>query len=250
MNIPEDYSIYDLSMSEKVRIAVLTAASALTASILFYDSPVPAAAAVFLYRPAAGIYRESRIRKRKKELLSAFRDFLNSLSSSFTANRSMTDAIYEADGELLRIYGKNNIMWAEVHNMAVQLRAGRMYDVEVLENLASRADEEDIDDFVQVYRSCREHGGDMISTMTKTAGMITEKICIENDIRAMLYQKKMEGMIISAVPLLILAMLRAGSRSYIEPLYSTLTGRIVMTAAICGIALAYHLIKKITEVEI
>jgi tight adherence protein B len=125
-----------------------------------------------------------------------------------------------------------------------------MSDIEALEDLAVRSEEEDIDEFVQIYRSCRDHGGDMISIMTKTAGMITEKICIENDIKAALYQKKMEGVIITCVPVVILAMLRAGSRSYIEPLYTTLTGRIIMTAALAGMIAAYLMIRKITEVEI
>ena len=51
---------------------------------------------------------------------------------------------------------------------------------------------------------------------------------IDREIRTITSQKKVEGRLISAMPLIMLMMLNIFSFSYIEPLYTTMQGRICL----------------------
>ena len=90
----------------------------------------------------------------------------------------------------------------------------------------------DIESFVDVYLSIRETGGDMEKVISKTADILTDKISIEKEIKAIISQKQVEAKIITAMPLVILAGLNITSSGYIDPLYETPAGRIIMTVSL------------------
>jgi tight adherence protein B len=57
-------------------------------------------------------------------------------------------------------------------------------------------------------------------------------------------------MIVSIMPAVILVLLTAGAESYMEPLYETVAGRLVMTAAGAIFGLSWYTGKKITSLEV
>ena len=109
---------------------------------------------------------------------------------------------------------------------------------------------QDIESFTDVYLSVRETGGDMEKVISKTADILTDKISIEKEIRAIISQKQVEAKIITVMPLVILAGLNITSSGYIDPLYETIAGRIIMTVSLAGIIFAYDLTEKITDIKV
>ena len=79
---------------------------------------------------------------------------------------------------------------------------------------------------------------------------MTDKITIEREIKTLTAQKRFEGKIISLMPIIIILFLNIVSPAYVAGLYTTLTGRIVMTAALVGIVYAYQMIAKLTRIEV
>ena len=96
----------------------------------------------------------------------------------------------------------------------------------------------------------RKAGGDMEKVISKTADILTDKISIEKEIRAIISQKQVEAKIITVMPLVILAGLNITSSGYIDPLYETIAGRIIMTVSLAGIIFAYDLTEKITDIKV
>ena len=80
--------------------------------------------------------------------------------------------------------------------------------------------------------------------------MIGEKIAIKKEIAVMVSEKKFEGRIITCMPFVIIVFLRFISPEYLESLYSTWLGRLLMTVSLAAAAAAYYLIERITDIEV
>ena len=63
-------------------------------------------------------------------------------------------------------------------------------------------------------------------------------------------QKRFEGNIITAMPLIVIMFLNVFSPDYLEPLYKTLSGRLIMTAALAGLVAAHFMTRRITKIEV
>ena len=93
-------------------------------------------------------------------------------------------------------------------------------------------------------------GGDLEKIIGHTTEILTDKMSIEREIRAITSKKKKEGRIISMMPLVMLLMLNIFSYSYIEPLYSTFAGRLIMSGALAAMVFGIYLMEKISDIEI
>ncbi len=63
-------------------------------------------------------------------------------------------------------------------------------------------------------------------------------------------QKQLEGRIISAMPLLVIMGLNVFAPDYLTVLYTTLAGRLIMTAALGGILAAFLISQKLLDISI
>jgi tight adherence protein B len=80
--------------------------------------------------------------------------------------------------------------------------------------------------------------------------MLVDKIGSEKEIKTLTSQKRFERKIISAMPIVVILFLNLVSPGYIEILYTSLEGRLIMTAALGAIGYAYFLTMKLTKIEV
>ncbi len=90
----------------------------------------------------------------------------------------------------------------------------------------------------------------MTQVITETTAILTEKMRILREIHTLTAQKQLEGRIITIMPIGVIACLNIFSPDYLEVLYTTLTGRLVMTIALGGIVFAHVLTGRILAIEI
>ena len=109
---------------------------------------------------------------------------------------------------------------------------------------------EDVIDYVTVYSICKTTGANLILALNRAASIIMDKITIEREIEELVIRKKKEGIVIFVMPTLVVLFLNMCAPDYIDPLYTTLQGRIVMTIVIVGNIAVYGIIQKIVRVEI
>ena len=178
------------------------------------------------------------------------KDLLYSLSASVAAGRQMGEALVEAEQNLAVMYEAKEPIMKELRYMRINLIENKESDKVLLKDLATRSKNEDINNFVQVYATCRSMGGDLEKIIGHTSEILSDKMAIEREIKVITAQKKTEGRIISMMPLAMLMMMNVFSYSYIEPLYRTAGGRIIMTGALAGVACGMYLMEKLSEIEV
>jgi tight adherence protein B len=194
-------------------------------------------------------YKKYLKAKRIKILRNQFCDLLYSLSASIATGRQLSAALQEAYKDLSYIYQPNTPMMEELKHMTKSIAENRESEESLLAGFAQRSGVVDIRNFVDVYLSCRVTGGDMNQVISNASQILLEKMAIEREIKVMTSQKQFEGKIISAMPVLVIVFLNIVSPGYLENLYITLAGRMIMTVALIGIAIAYILTEKITNIE-
>jgi len=244
------YKKYQLSLKETRDCVIISYIFLFMGFYVFYQSlTVSIASGIFI--PICMKYYAESIAEKKRELLTTqFRDFLYSLAASFAAGRDIRDGLFEAGENLRLIYDENSPMIVEIKDMLNKIDNSRMPVEEALKDFAARSGVSDIENFVDIYSICRLTGGDLSMVISKTSGMLIDKIGVDKEIKTLTSQKRFEGKLISAMPVIVILFLNIASPEYIEVMYTTIVGRIIMTAALAGIIYAYYLTLKLTKIEV
>lgn len=246
----KDYKKYYLKLQE---LSMLGLACVLVSGLggwLFYDTLFGVILSPLIFLLSKKPIEEMLSERRRRKLRDEFRDVLYSFSSSFTAGAHMEEAMEIAVFQIREIYGESSDMGTELMDMIKKMREAAGSDVELWDDLALRSGLEDIEDFARVFSACRDSGGNLVQAVDRAATLIVEKINIENEMRALFSQKKTEGRMVGIMPILMILFLRITSPSYLDPMYETLVGRLMMTAAITAMVYSIYLTEKITKVDV
>lgn len=245
-----ELSKYEFSRRENIIFYSCLAAAGLIVSFLMYRNILFSVVIAPFARRIKGFVTESIIKSRRRRYMAEFRDFLFMASTAIGAGRSMKDAVSESIPSLINIYGKRSILANDLAKAYERMDTGGENDVRVLRDLAEAADLEDVKDFVTVYMICKTTGASLITALGKAAGVIMEKMSIDREIEELVRRKESEGLVIFAMPAIIILFLNLTAPDYIAPLYETIAGRVIMTAVLAGNIGIYAMIQRITNVEI
>src|SRR5699024_7245564 len=120
-----------------------------------------------------------------------------------------------------------------------------------IDDFAKRSDIEDINNFSNVFITCKRTGGDLVKVIKQTSDILSDKIEIQQDIRILVSQKKFESKIMAVAPIGIILMLRISSPEFIAPLFVLGTaGPVVMTVALIFIVLSLFISQKIMDISV
>ncbi|XVG94884.1 type II secretion system F family protein [Eubacteriales bacterium KG125] len=236
--------------SNKIILLTISAIACVFLGFLVYNSFWFTIATPIVYYSLSKKIASIKIARDDKRFKKEFKDLLYSLSGSFSTGRHLVEALDEAHINLSKIYDARAPIMSEVNIIRNQLQMTGLDEIRVLEEFRSRRDGEDVADFVEMYKACRATGGDFADVLARGANIIAEKITIDREIDAITYQKKLEGRIIGAMPVVLLLFLNILAPDYIEPLYETLAGRVLMTISLALSILSFYLIERITNINV
>jgi len=246
----KDYSVYELSDKEKIIFYMGGYICIFIVVYLFYHSVLLSALFGLLIHFFSPYLKKQLAQKRMNMLNLQFKDLLYSLSASVASGRQMEEALIEAEENLSVLYDRQQPIMIELRHMRISIIENKESDKVLLKDFAMRSRSEDINNFVQVYITCRDMGGNLEKIIAHTTEILTDKINIDREIKALTSQKKMEGRIIAAMPLVMLLALNCVSYSYILPLYETVAGRLIMTGAMAGTLYGIYLMEKLSDIKI
>lgn len=244
-----DYKVLKLNQREKIILFATSVFLGVIVGWLFFDtyfgmlfSPI-----IFLaLKPQVEIYlKEKRIRNLRNE----FRDSLYSFSSSFAAGAHMEEAMEIAAHHITDIYGEKSDMGRELLYMIKKMREVGEHDTTLWNDFASRSGIEDIDDFASVFEATRDSGGDIVRATDRAASLIVDKINVENEMRMLFAQKKMEGRMVGLIPPTMVLFLKLGSPAYLQVMYETFLGRCLMLISLMAMGYSVFLTEKITRLR-
>ena len=244
-----DYREYALSPRETRKWLIISAPSLAIVGYLFYHSLIIAGIFSLLAIPLKKYYKENLCNSRRDALAGQFKDLLASLASSFQAGRQMTEALKEAADNLSLIYDEKAPIMKEIRDMNQRLICGRESESAVLFDFADRSSCDDIVGFTDVYFTCLTTGADQVKAVARASELIMEKIEMRSELKMLTAQKKLEAKILAALPLLILGFLTVSSPDYLDPLYRTPAGLIIMTASLIAMAAAFRWSTMITDIK-
>ena len=234
MSVPSDYSVYNLSKAE-LRDYFLKAFSALfICGYVFYGSFIAALTAGTLSAAGLKAYRKALADRRKSELRVQFKDLLYSVSSSVSSGRHLNEALEDSESAVELIHGYDSILAAEIRNMCRIMRDTNCGEDVVLTDLSKRSGIQEIADFTDVCLTCKYSGGDLTRMISKAVYLLTQNIELQKEKDVMLSQKKLESRILAVMPVAVTAMINLTSGDYLSMMYTTFTGRVIMTVALAG----------------
>lgn len=191
------------------------------------------------------------IEKRRQLLNSQLKEAMFALSSSLLAGQSLVSAIDRSVHDLERLFhdDKDAPILFEFRRMSDDLKMGYTLE-EVMESFRDRVKLEDVDDFVNATLIAKSRGGNITEVFSNTAKVISEKIEIHNEIKVMTSGKRLEAKILSIMPIGIVGCLTLLSPEYMEPMYSSWIGRMLMLLGFILIACNYYVSRRIVDIDI
>ncbi len=226
--IPEDYNRYKLSARERRDYLLVSMSVLAICGYLYFASWTVAgvmAASALLGIP---MYKRSLAEKRKKILRNQFKDMLYSISSSISSGRHFGEALADSESSVTMIYGDDCLLAREIRNMKRIMRETNCSEENVLKDLAERSHVREIIDFNDSCAACRTTGGNLNSMVMKAVNVLTQSIELEKEKEVLLSEKRLESKILSLMPVIVIALINLMSSDYLEAMYTTAMGRLVM----------------------
>ena len=181
-----DYDVYVMTKSEKMFTIVVAAIALFAVGYVFYHSLILSALLALFAVKAPKIRTRQIIDKRKNQLSLQFKDMLYSLSSALSVGKSVETGIRDSLQDLQVIYPdpETDILV----ELGLILRGLGMNNTieDMFGQFAERAHLEDIDNFVDIFVTCKRTGGDLIEVMRSTSNTIGDKIEVKQEIETMI----------------------------------------------------------------
>lgn len=182
-------------------------------------------------------------RRRLREFEQQLPDALLMLTGALRAGASMMIALESVAAE-----GKPPVS-QEFELLLRELRLGTDFGV-ALQNLERRVPLPDLLMATSGMALAREVGANLAETLESVARTIRARLQMEGKIRSLTAQGKMQGLVMSALPLFLVMILRVMEPEAMQPLFSEWYGWCTLAFILLAVAVGYHFISKITNIDV
>ena len=203
-------------------------------------SVIPAAILTYLIPKK---YFEHEIDKRNLQFIEQFPEAIDMIVRSVKSGHPLNTA--------LRMIADNMEapVAPEFRQLVNEIAYGRPL-VDALRRLAARVDEQDVHFFVVVLAVQQETGGNLAEILKNLSNVIRGRKRLKQKIRAMTSEGKATLWVLGALPVFVYCAIAFTSPEYLDPLYQTLMGNIILGAAIGLIVMAIFVINKMIDIDI
>lgn len=196
-------------------------------------------------------FRKKELAKRRKELVKLqFKDALYFISVSLSAGKSFEKALLDAQQALESVYPDKN---ADIIRELEFINARVLMNIPVeqaLSDFAQRTQIEEIKNFSDVFSISKRAGANLVDVIKNTSNIIREKIEVKQEIENFITGKRLEQKILCLTPFILVFFIKSSSSGFLDPLFTTATGRVVMSIALLLMLAGYLISKKIMNIEV
>ena len=244
-----DYDEYYLNLTDLILYIGKACFIVLLIAITFYRSII----LFFIFLPCTLIYpfliKKQLILKRKRELLNEFKDFLKIVKSFLEASYGIENAFLLSLKDMIMLHGEKSLFVRELKMMCKKIKLNIPID-KIFKEFSDKVKIEDINDFSDTFIIVKSNGGNINKVIKNTINIINEKIEIENDIELATAEKRFEQSIMNLLPFFMILYMNFTQKHFLNPLYETIIGRIIMTFALIIYFISIKLSKKILDIEV
>jgi tight adherence protein B len=119
-----------------------------------------------------------------------------------------------------------------------------------LERLEKRVPLQDVAMMTAGMALSREVGANLAETLESISKTIRAKLQLEGKIRSLTAQGKMQGVVMAALPLFLILILNVMEPEAMAPLFNMWYGWVTLAIMVVAIAIGYHFIRRITNIDI
>jgi tight adherence protein B len=130
-----------------------------------------------------------------------------------------------------------------------EMRLGTDFTV-ALQNLERRVPLQDVAMVTAGMALAREVGANLAETLESIAGTIRAKLQMEGKIRSLTAQGKMQGLVMSGLPVFLIVILRTMEPEAMAPLFNEWYGWCTLAVIALAVGIGYHFISKITNIDV
>lgn len=236
-------------MKEWLLYGTLGLMAAAATAYLFYRSYM----AFFIMMPMGLVYplrkRGDLKEKRLMRLNLEFKEGIVTLSSFLSAGYSVENAFSASVRELTVMYGRDGLITREFTHLESQLRMNRPIEQALME-FGDRSGLDDVKNFAQVFAAAKRSGGELVSIINHTSGVIRDKAQLQEEIATMTASKQFEQKIMNLIPFFLVAYIDFTSPGFFNLMYGSGLGRGIMTACLAVYACALFLSQKLLRIEV
>ena len=120
----------------------------------------------------------------------------------------------------------------------------------LLADMGRRSGIQDIDQFAQVFAAAKRSGGELTDIISQTAGIIRDKIQVQEEIHTMTAARVFEQKIMNMIPFFIIVYVEGSSPGFFDQMYCTGMGRVLMTMCLILYLTAFWLSERILDIEV
>ncbi len=182
--------------------------------------------------------------KLKKKINNQFLELLQALLIGMESGQTFTDSLVSSHNLLQDTLGKQAIIVKEVKLILSKISNNIMLD-EALIEFANKMQIENIASFCKVYKLASKNSDDMSSILKKNIKLLSDTHKQNMEIDAILFEKKIEIVLLSLFPIILMMFFRLFYPTYCNLLYGNFIGRVTMTVAIVIFTLAIVIAKNI-----
>jgi len=232
-------------ISARNLLALAIAASAAAVGIGFVlDVPMPLLPVIGLASLAAPRLTVTVLRhRRKRRLAQQLPDALALWAGLLRAGQGAAQALAQMSARQAQPLGE------ELRVVLAQLRLGASMDVAFL-GLQERAQLADLRLLAILLQANRDLGGNLAESLHRLAGLLRARLLMESRIAALTAQGRLQGVVVGALPLLLLVVLYAMEGDTMRVLHTTVQGW--ATLLVMGVLemTGFLLIRRIVRIDV
>jgi Flp pilus assembly protein TadB len=221
-------------------LALFVALSVMFCSMFKVIGLLPAA---FLAYFLAKKYLLRQIEKRNQAFLDMFPEAIDMIIRSVKSGHPLNTALRMIADNLDAPVGP------EFRQVVNEITYGRPV-VEALRRLAKRIDESDINFFVVVLSVQQETGGNLAEILGNLSNVIRGRKRLNQKIRAMTSEGRATGWVLGGLPVFQFGAIYLSNPEYLDPLFNTLTGNMLLALAMGLIGLALWIVSQMIKIDI
>lgn len=198
---------------------------------------------VFVGLKVPGIYIKSLYEKRCSKVVEQMVDGMTIMANSVKAGLGVTQGMERVAQNI------KGPLAQEFNNALARIRLGMSVE-DSLNIFADRVPRQDVQMLVTAINILKETGGNLGETFETINMVVRERQKVEKKIEAMTAQGTMQGIIISAVPFLLLGIFKVMDPKFIEPLFTTTPGMLALLGVFVLVVIGGVVIKKIVTIKV
>jgi tight adherence protein B len=121
---------------------------------------------------------------------------------------------------------------------------------DALDDLARRMDSSDMALVVMAIRTAREVGGNLAEVLETTVATMRERSHLRGQVKALSAEGRFSAKVLIALPLLMAAYLLVFKRGYLEPLYTTGVGIVLLVVGCTLLVIGSVWLTRMTKIEV